>query len=100
MDWHLFKKEMPMKSVNQTETKPKSHRPEYQPTDPLLTAREAAKERGQAVSTFWRDTRRGGLVPTPYYIGPKSPRWRLSEIRASVEATRKASGAKNIFTAQ
>jgi predicted DNA-binding transcriptional regulator AlpA len=89
-----------MKSAKQAETKSKSRRPEYQPTDPLLTAREAAKERGQAVSTFWRDTRRGGLVPTPYYIGPKSPRWRLSEIRASIEATRKASGKHKIVTAK
>ena len=28
---------------------------EYVPDDPLLTAAEAAAERGQALSTFWRD---------------------------------------------
>lgn len=67
----------------------KIHGPDYQPSDPLLSAREAAAERGQAKSTFWRDVT-AGAAPQPYYIGPKSPRWRLSEIRASVEATRKA----------
>ena len=62
----------------------------YEPSDPLLTASEAAMERRQAVSTFWRDVK-NGAVPQPYYVGAKSPRWRLSEIRASVEATRKSS---------
>jgi predicted DNA-binding transcriptional regulator AlpA len=74
-------------------TKPsKAGRSLYVPVDPLLTAREAAAERGQGLSTFWRDLR-SGIVPNPYYIGPKSPRWRLSEIRESIEATRKASVA-------
>ncbi len=34
-------------------------KPEYVPDDPLLTAAEAAVERGQALSTFWRDVRAG-----------------------------------------
>ena len=62
---------------------------DYAPTDPLLTAREAATERRQGISTFWRDVK-NGAVPQPYYVGAKSPRWRLSEIRASVEVTKKA----------
>ena len=66
-----------------------SRRPEYLLTDPLITAKEAAAERGQGVSTFWRDVK-NGVVPNPYYIGPRSPRWRQSEIRASVEACKKA----------
>jgi len=66
-------------------------RPTYNPTDPLLSAREAAVERGQALSTFWRDLKLG-RVPQPYYVSPRCPRWRLSEIRASVEATRRTSG--------
>jgi predicted DNA-binding transcriptional regulator AlpA len=63
----------------------------YRPTDPLLSAREAAIERGQALSTFWRDLKLG-RVPQPYYVSPRCPRWRLSEIRASVEATRRTAG--------
>lgn len=62
-------------------------KPHYVPDDPLLTAAEAAAERGQALSTFWRDVR-AGRVPPAYYISPRCPRWRLSELRASVEACR------------
>ncbi len=59
----------------------------YIPDDPLLTAREAALERRQGLSTFWRDVR-AGAVPLAYYVGPKSPRWRRSELRAAIAATR------------
>lgn len=48
--------------------------------DPLLTVREAAAERGIAVSTFWRDVKRG-ILPSPIYPTPKTPRWRRSAIR-------------------
>lgn len=78
-----------MKSVSKPNKQRESRRPEYVLTDPLITANEAAAERGQGVSTFWRDVK-NGVVPAPYYIGPKSPRWRQSEIRASVEACKKA----------
>jgi len=37
----------------------------YVCNDPLLNAREAAAETGRALSTFWRDVRRG-LLPQPY----------------------------------
>ena len=74
-----------------TSTAPKGKRarrkPVYVPDDPLLTAAEAAVERGQGLSTFWRDVR-AGLVPPPYYVTPRGPRWRQSEIRSGVEATR------------
>ena len=60
---------------------------EYIPADPLLNAAEAAAERGQAVSTFWRDLA-AGRVPAAYYVSPRCPRWRLSELRASVAACR------------
>jgi predicted DNA-binding transcriptional regulator AlpA len=73
--------------ANQKKTR-ESRRPKYVLSDPLITVKEAAAERGQGVSTFWRDVKNGG-VPSPYYVGPKTPRWRLSEIRASVEACRK-----------
>ncbi len=62
-------------------------KPEYVPDDPLLTAAEAAVERGQALSTFWRDVR-AGRVPPAYYVSPRCPRWRRSEIRAALEACR------------
>jgi len=62
-------------------------KPEYVPDDPLLNARESAAERGQALSTFWRDVA-AGRVPPAYYVSPRCPRWRRSEIRAGVEACR------------
>lgn len=61
----------------------------YVPNDPLLRPTEAATERKQAISTFWRDVRLG-VVPPPIYIGAKSPRWRLSSIRNSEKNTKKA----------
>ncbi len=64
-----------------------SRKAEYIPDDPLLTAREAAAERGQALSTFWRDVR-AGRVPPAYYVTPRCPRWRRSELRAALAACR------------
>ncbi len=62
-------------------------KPAYIPDDPLLDAREAAAETGRALSTFWRDVR-AGLLPPPYRVTPRSPRWRRSELRAAVDACR------------
>ena len=64
-------------------------KPTYVPDDPLLTAAEAASERGQGLSTFWRDVA-AGRVPPGYYVTPRCPRWRRSEIRAGIEASRAA----------
>jgi|GEM_PF-1666380 predicted DNA-binding transcriptional regulator AlpA len=64
-------------------------KPKYVPDDPLLSAAEAAAERGQALSTFWRDVA-AGRVPAAYYVSPRCPRWRLSELRAALEACRRA----------
>ncbi len=66
----------------------KRGRSKYEPTDPLVNASEGAVETGRARSTFWRDVK-AGLLPRPFYVTPRSPRWRLSELRAAVEATRK-----------
>jgi len=71
----------------QATAKPGRRKATYVPDDPLLTAAEAAAERGQAVSTFWRDVA-AGRVPPAYYVSPRAPRWRRSELRASVEACR------------
>jgi predicted DNA-binding transcriptional regulator AlpA len=57
----------------------------YLSDDPLLNVREAAAECGLALSTFWRDLRTGKLPP-PYYVTPRCPRWRRSELRAAVDA--------------
>jgi predicted DNA-binding transcriptional regulator AlpA len=62
-------------------------KPVYIPDDPLLTAAEAAAERGQALSTFWRDVR-AGRVPLAYRVSPRCPRWRRSELRAAPEVCR------------
>lgn len=55
--------------------------------DPLLMAEEAAAETGRALSTFWGDVKRG-VLPAPFYVTPRAPRWRQSELRAAVDATR------------
>ncbi len=65
----------------------KRSKPEYVPDDPLLAPAEAAAERGQAISTFWRDVK-AGRIPPAYYVTPRCPRWRRSEIRAALEACR------------
>lgn len=70
------------------ETHPTRRKPAYVPDDPLLNAREAAIETGRGLSTFGRDVR-AGTLPTAYYITPRSPRWRRSELRSSVAATRR-----------
>jgi predicted DNA-binding transcriptional regulator AlpA len=57
------------------------------PDDPLLSAAEAAAETGRALSTFWRDVRAGRL-PVAYYVTPRCPRWRRSELRVAVDACR------------
>jgi predicted DNA-binding transcriptional regulator AlpA len=62
-------------------------KPAYVPDDPLLDARQSAAETGRGLSTFWRDVRTGRLPP-PYRVTPKCPRWRRSELRASVAACR------------
>ena len=66
-------------------------KPTYIPDDPLLDAREAAAERGTALSTFWRDVK-AGTAPAPYYPAKRCPRWYRSEIRAGVKATRRSTG--------
>jgi len=62
-------------------------KPQYVCDDPLLTAAESAAETGRGLSTFWRDLRAGKLPPA-YYVTPRCPRWRRSELRAAVEACR------------
>jgi predicted DNA-binding transcriptional regulator AlpA len=73
--------------VPESQHKRRRRKLDYLPNDPLLTAFEAAAERGQALSTFWRDVA-AGRVPPAYYVSPRCPRWRRSEIRASLEACR------------
>jgi hypothetical protein len=56
----------------------------YEVEDPLLVPAEAAAERRQALSTFYRD-RKLKRVPPPLYVGPRAPRWRRSVIRAGID---------------
>lgn len=73
--------------INATTATRLRRKPTYVPDDPLLDAREAATETGRALSTFWRDVR-AGCLPLAYYVTPRAPRWRRSELRAAVNATR------------
>jgi predicted DNA-binding transcriptional regulator AlpA len=59
----------------------------YEPSDPLLTSEQAAIEVGLSEPGFWKAVSQGRL-PAAYYPLPRSARWRRSELRAAVEATR------------
>jgi hypothetical protein len=66
-------------------------KPMYLPDGPLLVAAEAAAERRQALSTFWRDVAAGRVPPAYYvspYVSPRCPRWRRSELLAALEDCR------------
>ena len=69
-------------AINLTATKSKRDRCKviYAPDDPLLSPKEAAAERGQALSGFWRAVREG-RVPPAIYVSPKCPRWPRSVLR-------------------
>jgi len=54
--------------------------PAFLADDALLTAAEAAAYRRQGISTFWRDVR-NGAAPPPVRLMPKTPRWRLADLR-------------------
>lgn len=58
------------------------------PTDPLLTAREAAPLLGISVPTFWRRVS-DGTIPKPLKLGALS-RWPQSEILAVIERAKAA----------
>ena len=59
----------------------------YQPSDPKLTAKEAAIEVGLSLHAFWTAVAAGRL-PAPLYPAPRAPRWPLSELNAAALATR------------
>jgi predicted DNA-binding transcriptional regulator AlpA len=87
--------EFPSLTHDSARSVPRAQRkPEYVPDDPLVDARAAAAETGRGLSTFWRDVRAGRLPPA-YYVTPRCPRWRRSELRAAVDACRApAKGAR------
>ena len=64
----------------------------YEVEDPLLAPAEAAAERRQALSTFYRDVKLQ-RVPAPLYVGPRAPRWRRSVIRAGIDGLAAKPGA-------
>jgi predicted DNA-binding transcriptional regulator AlpA len=53
----------------------------------MLPKDDAALVLGIETQTFDRNVQRG-LLPAPYYVTPRSPRWRLSELWAAIEARR------------
>jgi predicted DNA-binding transcriptional regulator AlpA len=57
------------------------------PSDPLLTAEQAAIEVGLSRPAFWRAVASGRL-PAPFYPAPRAPRWRQSELASAVDNTR------------
>lgn len=59
----------------------------YMPADPLLTSAQAAIECGLSEPGFWKAVSTGRL-PKAYYPLPRAARWRLSELRTAVDATR------------
>ena len=63
-------------------------------SDPLLPAAEGAADLGIGLSTFWLYVSKGRL-PRPVYPTPRSPRWRLSELRAAIATERKANTTPN-----
>ncbi len=59
----------------------------YQPTDPPLTAQQAAAELGISIAALWKGVAAGRL-PAPVYPMSRAPRWFRSELRAALEAQR------------
>lgn len=57
------------------------------PTDQLLPARDAVRFVGLSLPALWAGVRAHRL-PAPFYPAPRAPRWRESELRAALEATR------------
>ena len=57
------------------------------PQDPLLTAEQAAAESGLSLPGWWKAVQQGRM-PAPFYPLSRAPRWRQSEVRQRVEATR------------
>jgi predicted DNA-binding transcriptional regulator AlpA len=55
--------------------------------DRLLTAPEAAEYVGLSAAAFWRGVA-NGRFPRPFYPAPRAPRWRVSELREALEASR------------
>jgi predicted DNA-binding transcriptional regulator AlpA len=52
--------------------------------DPLLTARQSADELNISLPAFWKGVADGRL-PAPFYVLPRAPRWRQSELRVRLE---------------
>jgi hypothetical protein len=62
--------------------------------DRLLAAKDAAEELGISVSLFWKLNSTGDM-PAPIYVTAKTPRWRRSELYATMETRRATCGPKS-----
>jgi predicted DNA-binding transcriptional regulator AlpA len=60
---------------------------DYNPSDPLLNAKQSAAEVGLSIPGFWKGVA-AERFPAPYYPAGRAPRWRLSELKAALEKTR------------
>ena len=92
-----MKKRHRKKSQSSPRKKLQSSPPVYRPDDPLLKAEDAAVETGRAISTFWRDVR-DGILPPPYYVMPKTPRWRRSDLRSVIDASPRLPSRRRVST--
>ena len=64
--------------------------------DPWLSAVDSAKHMAVCRATFWADVK-AGRIPPGYYLAPRRPRWRLSDINAAVAfAGRKGAGVVQV----
>ncbi len=50
------------------------------PDSALMNVHEISLLSGKSTATLWRDVQDGRL-PEPHKIGPKSPRWRVDDVR-------------------
>jgi predicted DNA-binding transcriptional regulator AlpA len=57
------------------------HQFDLLPDSALMNVREISLLSGKSRATLWRDVRDGRL-PKPHKIGPKSPRWKVRDVRS------------------
>jgi predicted DNA-binding transcriptional regulator AlpA len=67
--------------------KPELRQPAFDPAEPMIDARTAAKIPGISLASWWIGVREERF-PAPLYPMPRSARWRPSEIYLAIEKTR------------
>jgi len=59
----------------------------FQAIDPAINKAAVLSLMGYSAPTLWRRIR-AGVFPRPFMVGPRSPRWTLSEVLASRDKLR------------